>query len=49
MEQHVFMKYKNKLIEGSSERVNITFKDFKINIVYCFNFSKVFKYTFYLH
>ncbi len=43
------MKYKYKLIEGGSERLNITFKDFKIKIVYCFNSSKVFKYTFYLH
>jgi hypothetical protein len=40
------MKYKNKLIEGGSEKVNITFKEsksFKIKTFYCFNSSKVFK------
>jgi hypothetical protein len=37
------MKYKNNLIEGGSVKVNITFKDFKIKIVYCFNSSKVFE------
>ncbi len=48
MEQHVYMSYWKKLIEGSSEKVNRIFLIAIMNIFLMLNFSMIFKNTFLL-
>jgi hypothetical protein len=53
MEQYVFMQYKNKLIEGSSEKVNkLTFynkNNVILMIVYCLKLVAVFIINIFAH
>ncbi len=52
MEQHIFMWYKNKLTEGSSEKVNNTIlrkKYVMIKTVYCYSLPAVYTQYIFVH